>query len=524
MATDDPKDHAAANTREVSPSGRLSRRHRVAKILKCLAVIVAFLGGYIGWFSTAKPLPNVDYVAMLNRATQPEGVADTDNAWPHYEKAIQLLSSHPAGHIWGFHMYPDPNETARAAITNWVRDNDPAWQELVLATRSPQCWKPYATRGPGERDILDSDIPMLRIDTKHLASLRELLLLGVWRIRTETQQGQIQPALGDCCVVIRMGRQWIENKPLLDALVGLAAIKTGHSELVRLLANAPAGAIDWQDAGREIETACPSGVPPIKLDFERLEFLDIVQHTFTRGGLGGGHLAPQALWPFVQVCSIVKTLSPLPTKSTWRQRTLYMGMSLVHARRNATVRRYDVLLDRLKEVMSMNPYHFRASGPPDEGRPHIFNNEILFKSFRDETRFFMATVSIPTDRLSQVWWESAAWHDATKSLLAIHRWRDERREYPQTLQQLLDGGYIASLPPDPYGDGCLVYRRTGDNFTLYSRGCNFQDDGGKSLVDPDHSWRMWGTEQEGDAVFWPVSPQMHAATGDSIPLRPPSLR
>jgi hypothetical protein len=39
--------------------------------------------------------------------------------------------------------------------------------------------------------------------------------------------------------------------------------------------------------------------------------------------------------------------------------------------------------------------------------------------------------------------------------------------------------YLAVVPPDPYGRGALVYRRTEDGYLLYSVGRNGTDDGGQ---------------------------------------------
>ena len=48
----------------------------------------------------------------------------------------------------------------------------------------------------------------------------------------------------------------------------------------------------------------------------------------------------------------------------------------------------------------------------------------------------------------------------------------------------------------------MVYKKTDENFILYSVGENFRDDGGKVIRDDDGSVEMW--EDKGDAVFWPV--------------------
>ena len=107
-------------------------------------------------------------------------------------------------------------------------------------------------------------------------------------------------------------------------------------------------------------------------------------------------------------------------------------------------------------------------------------------------------------QISERQWQLQAQHEATRAVLAIKRWQSEHEQYPENLEQLVRVGYLKSPPLDPYSDTALVYRRTTDGFTLYSRGRNLKDNGGVSLIDPNTPWQIWGTDEGGDAVFWPV--------------------
>jgi len=75
------------------------------------------------------------------------------------------------------------------------------------------------------------------------------------------------------------------------------------------------------------------------------------------------------------------------------------------------------------------------------------------------------------------------------------------RGYVQrTLERLLGGlaaFHVQAVPEDVFYYGPLIYRRTGDDFILYSFGADFDDDGGTPS--------KWGqSEKGGDQVFWPV--------------------
>ena len=63
--------------------------------------------------------------------------------------------------------------------------------------------------------------------------------------------------------------------------------------------------------------------------------------------------------------------------------------------------------------------------------------------------------------------------------LALRLYRGEHAEYPDELDQLVPG-ILPSLPPDPYTDEPLCYRKTEDGeFLLYSTGPGRTDHGGR---------------------------------------------
>jgi len=86
--------------------------------------------------------------------------------------------------------------------------------------------------------------------------------------------------------------------------------------------------------------------------------------------------------------------------------------------------------------------------------------------------------------------------EALITTLAVLRYKADKGAMPDKLEALVEGGYLRLLPADPCSDGPLVYREIDDDFTLYSVGMDFKDDGGKHVG--------WSSEKDGDFVFWPV--------------------
>lgn len=169
-------------------------------------------------------------------------------------------------------------------------------------------------------------------------------------------------------------------------------------------------------------------------------------------------------------------------------------IALAHAGRDETEAKANVLYKRSNEIIKLSPYEKVRTDSERWGMDYLFN--------LPKGRFGLLHVMVPSlQRAGELAYRRKALHEATVTVLALRRWRLEKGKYPESLSELVAGGYLKALPQDPYSDGPLVYRREGDDFILYSVSGNFADDGG--VQDPDHDWET----RKGkflDRVFWPV--------------------
>ena len=499
--------------RPVAPTPKRRRVLRVfIRILLVIAIVVVLGGLYLVSFILGKPKPTVDYLALLNQMTKVEGRSEADNAWPDYEKAIQL-------HTWddndtvlnrvldgSFRPFRDLNEPQQKAMETWVQRNEDAWKAFVQAANKPYCWREYRLLGPNDLnpDFVMSDAPMMRIDMAPFKSLHELWVLGYWRVRAQSGHGRPQAALDDCTALIRAGRHWSENKTVIESLMGMHISSIGYYGLLATLAESSASDADLVPLERWLRTIHPRPEGIVDLRAERLTFLDIVQHSFTRGGIGGGHLIPRSVWPLVCGNSVVITMSPLASNPDLQQRVLYTVMALVHARRDATVSRYESLYEQANRIIALTPFKARTSGLslPIKA-PDIFNRQFHFDSFVGEARYFVvAALLSPLPKLGALGYEIRTLHEAVLTILAVRRYQADKGRCPETLEELAQAGYLDHVPLDPYSDKPLVYRRTGGDFILYSVGRDMKDDGGTTSQFGGRPER-WGAPDKGDAVLWP---------------------
>ena len=430
---------------------------------------------------------------ILPVQAQPEFPADELKSWlkegkipPNFIQAVSVAVLHEANKRFsnlpkGFRG--ELTDIELEYISPWIRQNEAAWQEFLAGSAKSYCYRPY-TYGPNDESKSVFSIPMAP-----LSPLRDLARMVDWRSRIDRDQGRLTQSIEDCLAIARAAGHWQGKGTLVEQLVGTAISSLGHAEILSLLADQKISAPELQRLQEQWSQIYPGGYPLINMEGERIAFLDIVQRSFTDGGPGGGHLIPGSWDNFTDWNS-----SGLDEGNKRLFMPLYTAASMAHARRNATIAKANEIYKRQNEVARMTPYQRHVS--------NIKTAEIMYESLQNY-RFFLIQIFMPaTARVSEIAYRGKIYHEATVVILALKRWRLEKDQYPATLGELVTTGFLNELPMDPWSDKPLVYKKTGDDFTLYSVGFNFTDDGGEYAKDRSGNIRTWS--DNGDTVFWPV--------------------
>jgi len=466
-----------------------------ARSLQTAGLLILCLILYTVWFSTGKPTISVDYLAMLNRMSRPE-VSNKDNAWPHLEKAASLYvdpNQDLKKKIPAFTNIVSPEyrdfaglpEADRNAITEYVRVNEQAWGEFVAASSKPYCYREYGF----DPNCSDRDKWMWSVIVPHLPEFKNLARVGVWRCRIAIARGSIDEALSNCLAIARNAEHLQRLSMIVEQLVGLALCSLANQEILRILESTDLTAGQLKDLQGQLAQVYADGYPVMNLEFDKMVFHDLVQRLFTDGGLGGGHLIP-AGWAEIsddrmKLAGEDERMFLVP---------LFVASSMVHARRDETLEVGDRIYDEQIKLARMTPYQRHRKDVPSA-------DDIL--TSLSSRKFFLLHFAMPAfGRASEIAFRGKVSHQATLTILALARWRADKGEYPASLDQLTAAGLLTDLPMDPWSDKPLIYRRTGDNFILYSLGPNFEDNGGKPATDSKGRPKKW--LDNGDTVFWPL--------------------
>ncbi|MHC4105092.1 MAG: hypothetical protein ACYSR9_09135, partial [Planctomycetota bacterium] len=180
----------------------------VVRAFQTAGVLILCFILYTAWFVSGKPTVRIDYLAQMNQMGRPQ-ISDGDNAWPCYERAIELYvepSSELDGmpDFWnrnepGYRNFAALGEEEKGEIEKWVAQNEEAWRQFVAGSTRPYCHREY-TKDKGDM-LLDVVLP-------HIVTLRDLFTVGLWRIRMQIAQGEIDRALDECLAVVRGGSHW----------------------------------------------------------------------------------------------------------------------------------------------------------------------------------------------------------------------------------------------------------------------------------------------------------------------------
>ena len=366
----------------------------------------------------------------------------------------------------------DMAPAAKDKFYEWIQANEPAWELFVKAGRMEKCWTTY------DRQWLMEGVYSSLFIRVPIPDLYHFSELSLWRSRQHNQKGELLEALEDCLALARAGTHYASLGSYRLQTNGTYHIWQAGREILDIISFNQLNRNDLDFAQREWDKLFEEGYPFLNLDLERVLFLETVQKYYTDSGPGGGHLIYDKVvenWP---------NTGPIG----WDPINA-VGKVLLHAGRDEMVALGEQLFQEMEKEQQMSPYQ--------QHQNHITPVRDQIRALRTSRYGFMQKL-MPGSHYIEGYHQNRAWYYATTTILALHRWKADKGEYPDQLEILKVGGYLKQLPEDPYGKGILKYQKKDDDFILYSFGADFEDDQGWDK----NFWHSPGNF--GDWVIWPI--------------------
>jgi hypothetical protein len=450
----------------------------VARTFQTAGIITLCFIVYVVWFMSGTPVITTDYVAELNRIVQPSSDG-TLNAAPFYHEAAQVFKELPEDISVLFRKkYKEITPEEKQLIAKWLTDDHEILELVVAGTQKPYYWRTYASKNK------QNTSEMISIFNPHLNGFRNLAHTLRWRARLHAEEGRYEDAFNDVQSCYRFGRHLKGDGLFIEQLTACSIEIVATETLRDILSEYRIDATTLAALQKDYERMIADENFVLGLAAEKLSLYDEIQRCFTVDGRGGGHLYIKRIREIAEPCG-------WSGADSWFM-TNFVRVLFTHPDKQQTLTAANKLYDYIQEVTLKTPARIRAEQVDIDKELHRFaSSNVLFS-------IFLPAV----ERIIRYSYRNKADVQATLSIIAILRYKQDTGGYPEKLEQLIADAYLKELPMDPYTDEPLVYRRTGDNFILYSLGHNFKDDN-KPEIDRKGRARLW--DFEADVVFWPVS-------------------
>ena len=450
----------------------------VARTFQTAGIITICFIVYVIWFMSGRPVITTDYVAELNRINRP--VTDESlNAAHLYDKAVERYSKLPEDNslLLLRKKYWEVTPEEKQLMAKWLTDNHEILELVVAGTQKPYYWLTYASKNK------QNTSEMISILTPDLNDFRNLVRALAWRARLRAEQNQYEEAFDDVQSCYRFGRHLKGDGFLVEQLTASSTEMVATQTLRDILSEYRIDAATLAALQKDYEQMIAGENFAIGLEAEKMSLYDEIQRCFTADGRGGGHLY------IIRIREIAELFDWSNTDS-WLM-TNFVHVLFTHPNKQQTLTAVNKFYDYTQEATLKTPARMRTEQIDiDKELQRLSSGNVLLSMF------------LPSiERIIEYSYLNKADVQATLSIIAILRYKQDTGGYPEDLEQLTADAYLKELPMDPYSDKPLVYKKTGESFVLYSLGSDFDDDGG--VENPKDS-QVRKQEGPGDWVFWPV--------------------
>jgi hypothetical protein len=460
-----------------------------------VGVVFICLVLYCIYLSLGKPTISVNYVQRAEEMARP--VADEGlNAAPLYLEAIRLYAEEPniaekklLTAISGKQTPAELTEEELTLMKQWIADNNNATAIFKQATNKPYCWWKHQAKN---NVMFNALMP-------ELSKIRNFGKLLCWRAKLDAATGHVDETFDDVLACYRAGMHLKGPRSLIQQLVGIAIEALACNTSFVILQEKEIDSLKLQAFQNEFEKLIASDIFTVNFEVEKFCFYDIIQRCFTDNGCGSGHFIPGSL-NFMNFMALNNGRIDFEDSNQWNaiNYAVSLGHALAIANRGETITKYEKAYEKYEQWTKTTPYQKHLANFNADRELFLAN-----RSFVTVARYPFYYVFMPAiERVIELSYRNKLHCEAVVTTLAIMCCKQDKGDYPETLEKMVEAGYVKELPMDPWSDKPLVYRKTDGNFILYSVGKNFVDDGGQVIRDDKGKVKQYA--DEGDWIFWPV--------------------
>lgn len=374
-------------------------------------------------------------------------------------------------------------------IAGWLQQHQVTMETLLEASKIEKCRFPITASLFHFDQRMDQTVAMKR--------WAHLLLTAA---NNDLGEGRIKQALEKYTAILQMAKHQFQQPAIIDMLVGIAIEALAIQQFDKFIVTA--------DTTEEHLTLIEEALLEIKHNWAT-DWPKIVEYEklLAKNMLGMFYeVNPQGKIRFnrnLLAAVITETeLQELGIKEShlyWRRKLCKAHIILYRFYMPSTPQKAGEIFDAACEKYS-------AMAEPDFDWQKDLEEPSFLRlklNFPYLIKFMVDMLEPPYYRVHDLYLRLMAERNGCQLLIALRRYKNENGHWPESLDQ------IRSLAPaetfvDPINGSSFVYKLTEENFTLYSKGENNIDDGGRHSRNLGTSCApQWVDEKCDDRLIWP---------------------
>jgi hypothetical protein len=417
----------------------------------------------------------VDYVAIYNQKSRPANYKEEDNAAAYYQKAIKAYVSAPQEirdydwRIWA----GDLSKQNLQAIRQWVKSNSLALEYFTQASQKLYFWTE-------KKSDYGSVVSILLPD---LYEIKKLTQLTCCRAMLDAMDGNIENVAKDIETVYRVGNHFKGPWQTIEQIFGINIKVMVIETTLTIIQNAPPDKRKRVYLYNSLKKYIDDEEFKPDWSVAKLMCMDCLQRMYTldKDGekvidekLSKTQLALLRLhcWALVLSGNVsIKYAEPKPVKMNYEKTTELITEKL----------------EQLENLISLEAWQLNEVMNQKDG---VLQN--IQKSHPILNLIVIDAINLKLQGYERLRVENLA----LDIIMGVLTFEENNGRLPLNIGELQKAGLLKKIPIDPFSGKPIVYKKLDDNFTVYSYGFDFDDDGGVRVVDYNGS--------DGDIVVWPV--------------------
>jgi hypothetical protein len=413
----------------------------------------------------------IDYVSVYNQKSRPTNYKEADNAAMYYQKAIDARVAAPQeiGYnywsIWPGKLSKQNLQTMR----KWVRNNDLALKYFTQASKKPYFWT--------EKKSFNGSV--LGISLPDLDGIKKMTQLTCCRAMLEAMDGNISNAAKDIETVYRVGNHFKRPQQMIEQMVGISAKVRAIETVIIIMRNTRIDKKNRERLYNSLKKYINDEKFTPDLFAMKLTCLDCLQRMYIINKKGQKVIDEQSSQTQLHLFDVhgssisfrhYDSRNYKPIKMEYEKATELITEKLEQLEKLMPLEAWQ--LNEIKNQKNGVLQNIQESHP----LLNFLVMDAIYLKFSGYERLRVYTLALNT-------------------IMNILTFEENKGRLPLDLSELQKAGLLKKMPIDTFSGKPIEYKKLDDNFTVYSYGVDFDDDGGVRIVDNDR--------RKGDIVVWP---------------------